>query len=57
MKFNEMTEKYASLEGEGDLSLDYWKKVHSDFFKSFYPAFSEEDKIIFEIFKVIKKDK
>ena len=51
MKFNEMTKDYASLEGEGDLSLDYWRKVHIEFFKSFYPSFTEEDKIIFEIFK------
>lgn len=32
MKFKDMTEDYARLEGEGDLSLDYWKKVHYDFF-------------------------
>ena len=34
IKFNEMTEELAKLEGEGDLSLDYWKKVHLNFFKS-----------------------
>jgi len=25
-------EKYALLEGEGDKSLDYWKKVHWDYY-------------------------
>ena len=54
MKFNEMTEELAQLEGEGDLSLDYWKKVHFEFFKSIKPEFSEEDKIIFEIFQITK---
>ena len=29
MKFNEMTEELARLEGEGDLSLEYWRKVLS----------------------------
>ncbi len=55
MKYNEMTEDLAKLEGEGDLSLNYWKKVHYDFFKSVYPQFKENDKILFEIFEVIKK--
>ena len=54
MKFNEMTEELAKLEGEGDLSLDYWRKVHLKFFKSIKPEFSEEDKIIFEIFQITK---
>ena len=44
-----MTEEYAKLEGEGDLSLDYWKQEHYNFFKSFDSSFNEESKIIFEI--------
>ena len=55
MKFNEMTEEYVKLEGEGDLSLDYWKKEHYDFFKSINPSFNEESKIVFEIFEVVDK--
>lgn len=54
IKFNEMTEELAKLEGEGNLSLDYWKKAHLDLFKSINPDFNEEDKITFEIFKVTK---
>jgi len=26
--FNEITEQYAQLEGEGDKSLKYWRQVH-----------------------------
>ena len=54
MKFNEMTEELAQLEGEGDLSLDYWKNVHLEFFKSINSEFNEDDKIIFEIFQITK---
>ena len=54
MKFSEMTEEFARLEGEGDLSLNYWKNVHYDFFKSIEPSFNDESKIIFEIFEIVK---
>ncbi len=54
LKFKEMTRKYASLEGEGDLSLDYWKRVHYDFFKSINPSFNDNTKIVFEIFELVK---
>lgn len=57
MRFNEMTEEYAKLEGEGDLSLSYWKRVHYDFFKSIDSSFNGERKIIFEIFEVMDKRK
>ena len=55
VKFNEMTENYAKLEGEGDLSLNYWKNVHYDFFKSIDSTFNDESKILFEIFEVVKR--
>lgn len=54
IKYNEITEELAKLEGEGDLSLNYWKQVHLNFLKSVNPNFKEDDKIIFEIFKVTK---
>lgn len=54
LKFSEMTEEYAKLEGEEDLTLEYWKKVHYEFFKSIKQDFTEDDKIIFEIFEVEK---
>lgn len=30
--FNEVTAEFAASEGEGDLSLAYWRKVHWEFF-------------------------
>jgi len=30
--FNEVTKKYAKIEGEGDKSLDYWKKTHWNYY-------------------------
>ena len=44
----------AILEGEWDLSLDYWKKVHEEFFKTQKKNFTIEDKIIFEEIEVTK---
>lgn len=32
ISFNEVPESFAIEEGEGDLSLDYWRKVHWQFF-------------------------
>jgi len=32
MPFNEVDEKFAFDEGEGDQSLDYWREVHWDYF-------------------------
>lgn len=56
-KFKEITEEEARLEGEGDLSLDYWRKVHEQFFRTEYEEkekkFSEEIPVIFERFEVI----
>ena len=54
MKFNEITEELARLEGEGNLSLEYWRKVHYEFFKSYNDSFNDETLIVFEIFEVTK---
>lgn len=54
LKFKDVTEELAKLEGEGDLSLSYWQKAHTDFFKSFSKNFNDETEIIFEIFEVTK---
>jgi len=51
-KYNEVDEKHAYEEGEGDRSLDYWKKVHQDFFSS-YEGFNVEDDLVCERFKVV----
>lgn len=55
--FNEITEAYAELEGEGDKSLAYWKKVHWDYYHrelegtSFIP--SEDMPIVCETFTLV----
>jgi uncharacterized protein YhfF len=59
--FNEITEEYAELEGEGDKSLAYWKRVHWDYYhrelngSSYTP--SEHMPIVCETFKVVFRTK
>ena len=53
-----ITEEHAWKEGEGDRTLAYWRKVHTDFFKHVYKealnmAFTEEKLIVYEEFEVI----
>lgn len=56
-KFKEIKEEEAILEGEGDLSLEYWRNVHEHFFRSEYEEkgkeFTDEIPVIFERFEVI----
>ena len=56
-KFREISEEEARLEGEGDLSLEYWRNVHEWFFTLEYEEhgkeFSEDIPVIFERFEVI----
>ena len=33
LPFNEVPESHAFAEGEGDRSLDYWRRVHKEFFE------------------------
>ena len=55
--FNEITQEYAELEGEGDKSLAYWKQVHWAYYHrelegtEFTP--SEDMPIVCETFKVV----
>ena len=58
--FNEITEEYAELEGEGDKSLAHWKRVHWDYYHrelqgSTYTP-SETMPIVCETFKVVFKN-
>lgn len=56
-RYNEVSEEHAFMEGEGDRSLEYWKKVHKDFFtiemKEVNKLFDEEMLVVCEEFKVI----
>ena len=54
-QFKNITEELAFIEGEGDKSLKYYKDEHTKIFKEIDKSFSEESKVVFEIFKVLKK--
>ena len=58
-KYNEVDADFACEEGEGDLSLDYWRAAHRNFFSRTLPkigkAFSEEMPLVCERFRVIYK--
>jgi len=41
IKFKDISERYAFIEGEGDKSLEYWKKVHWDYYKNEMKEFNE----------------
>ncbi|MCH4056481.1 ASCH domain-containing protein [Lapidilactobacillus gannanensis] len=55
--FADVTAAHAAAEGEGDLSLDYWREVHWQFFSHESAAaryqFNEQDLVVCELFKVV----
>jgi len=58
-KYNEVDAEFARAEGEGDLSLNYWREAHRNFFSRVLPKvgkeFSEEMPLVCERFRVIHK--
>ena len=52
--FDQVTAEHARREGEGDLSLEYWRKVHREFFRKEMEAagltFSEKMNVVCEEF-------
>jgi uncharacterized protein YhfF len=58
-KYNEVGADFARDEGEGDLSLAYWREAHKNFFSRFLPkiglAFSEDMPLVCERFRLIYK--
>jgi len=57
--YSKISRQFAEIEGEGDKSLEYWRKVHWDYYHrelegSRYTP-SEEMLIVCEYFKVIYK--
>lgn len=59
--FNKVTALHAYKEGEGDMSLSYWKEIHRNYFtkvlKEFKLEFNDTMKIVFEEFEVVYKPK
>jgi uncharacterized protein YhfF len=58
-EFNQVSEEHAFKEGEGDRSLDYWRKVHESFLTnelaSVNRLFNENTKVVCEEFEVVYK--
>lgn len=52
-RFCDVDADWAKTEGEGDLSLLYWQRVHCAFFKSLKPDFTETDMLELNEFEVI----
>lgn len=57
--YNEGDADFAQAEGEGDLSLEYWREAHKNYFSRTLPKigkeFSEEMPLVCERFRVIFK--
>lgn len=57
--FDEVSKEHAYLEGEGDLTLKYWRDVHKDFFKREFKEINQEFNykmlVVCERFKLIYK--
>ena len=55
--YDKVTEEHAFKEGEGDRSLEYWRKVHKEFFteelKEIGQEFDEKMKLVCEEFEVV----
>lgn len=58
-KYNEVDAEFARAEGEGDLSLNFWRTAHRNFFSRTLPKigreFSEDLPVVCERFQVIYK--
>jgi uncharacterized protein YhfF len=58
-KYNEVDADFARAEGEGDLSLAYWREAHREFFTRSLPKigkeFSEDMPLVCERFRLIYK--
>ncbi|CDH05217.1 ASCH domain protein [Xenorhabdus bovienii str. oregonense] len=55
VRFTDVTEEMARKEGEGDLSLSYWRKEHQNFFER-EGTYSENMELVFEEFELIETE-
>lgn len=56
VRFDEVDAEHARLEGEGDLSLGYWRRVHEQFFTDHAThdhGFSPDMPVVLERFEVL----
>ncbi len=58
-QFDQVPKEVAIAEGEGDLSLDYWRKVHVEFFTPFLKDWNIDDLdkeiLVTEFYEVVYK--
>ena len=58
-EFDKVSEEHAFQEGEGDRSLEYWRKVHESFLTkelaSVHRSFDRNTKVVCEEFEVVYK--
>jgi uncharacterized protein YhfF len=58
-RFNTVDEEFAHDEGEGDLSLEYWREAHAKYFSRVLPKigrqFIEDMPLVCERFRIIYK--
>ncbi|PCI36386.1 MAG: hypothetical protein COB53_09790 [Elusimicrobia bacterium] len=54
LPFSEIGEDIAREEGEGDLSLEYWRRVHKEYFSK-YCDFKDTMEVIAERFRLVEK--
>jgi uncharacterized protein YhfF len=58
-QFDQVPEEVAIAEGEGDLSIEYWRKAHIEFFTPFLTDWKitdlDKEKLITEFYKVVYK--
>jgi uncharacterized protein YhfF len=58
LPFGEVGADHARAEGEGDLSLEYWRKAHREFFGATWKGekpFSDAEPLVCERFRVLKR--
>lgn len=53
VRFSDVTQEFARKEGEGDLSLEYWRKEHQAFFTR-EGSYSEDMELVAEEFEVVE---
>lgn len=57
--FGQVSSEHAFKEGEGDRTLEYWRKVHLDFLKPYYNeaglSFTEDSLLVLEEFECVFK--
>ena len=56
-EFHQVSKEHAYKEGEGDRSLEYWRKVHIDFLTrelaGCHKTFTEDTKVVCEEFELV----